>query len=87
MPYSIELSPAAQDVYQWLHKRDRRLFERVDQVLSELAENPLLGKPLKGGLAGKRSYRLGSYRIIYQIIETRLLVYVLDIGHRREIYR
>ncbi|MCX5796331.1 MAG: type II toxin-antitoxin system RelE/ParE family toxin [Elusimicrobia bacterium] len=87
MLYRIELSPAARGVYQRLHQRDRRLFDRVDQVLRELAQDPFLGKPLKGELAGKRSYRLGPYRIIYAVFAQRLLVYVLDIGHRREIYR
>jgi len=44
-------------------------------------------KPLKGGLTGKRSYRLGSHRIIYAVRAQRLMVHVLDTGPRREIDR
>ncbi|MEK7656689.1 MAG: type II toxin-antitoxin system RelE/ParE family toxin [Elusimicrobiota bacterium] len=36
---------------------------------------------------GLRSYRLGSYRILYEVFHGKLPVIVVDLGHRREIYR
>ncbi len=45
------------------------------------------GKPLHGELKGLRSYRFGSYRILYEVRRGELLVIVIDLGHRREIYK
>ncbi|MFA6028296.1 MAG: type II toxin-antitoxin system RelE/ParE family toxin [Elusimicrobiota bacterium] len=85
--HNIELTRTAEETYRWLSAKDRRLFERIDAALDALAQDPLQGKPLKGALSGDRSYRVGSYRIIYTIQHNRLVVLILDIGHRREIYR
>ncbi|MBI4802949.1 MAG: type II toxin-antitoxin system RelE/ParE family toxin [Elusimicrobia bacterium] len=85
--YSIELSRTAESVYRWLFKHDRKLFARIDAALEFLKQDPFQGKPLKGHFQGDRSYRVGSHRIIYTIVRQRLLVYILDIGHRREVYR
>ena len=52
-----------------------------------LEADPFQGKPLKGRLQGSYSCRVGSYRIIYKIFQSKLLVIVIDIGHRRDIYR
>ena len=85
--YRIELTREAESSYRWLYKRDRALFERVDACLEELKKNPYLGKPLKGALKGDYSYRIGVYRIIYAVVQKRLVIYILDIAHRREVYR
>lgn len=45
------------------------------------------GKPLHGALKGLWSYRFGSYRILYEVRHGELLVIVIDLGHRREIYK
>ena len=44
-------------------------------------------KPLKFELKNRWSYRVGTYRIIYSIEHSVLIVHVMDIGHRREVYR
>ena len=49
--------------------------------------NPYQGKALRGEFTGKYSYRLGSYRIIYKLRKGELLVIIIDIGHRRDIYK
>lgn len=85
--HKVELSRVAEASYRLLHKRDRRLFERVDAALDGLAREPLEGKPLKGALSGLRSLRVGSYRTVYRVEQRRLIVYFLDIGDRREAYR
>ena len=46
-----------------------------------------LGKPLKGKMAGLWRYRTGPYRIICQIRNQILLVLVVSVGHRKDIYR
>ena len=85
--YRIVLSRTAESVYKWLNKHELNLLRRIDSVLDSLGEDPFQGKPLKGVLRGDYSIRVGSYRIIYTINKKQLFVYVLDIGHRREIYR
>ena len=47
----------------------------------------LLGKALSGDLAGYWRYRVGDYRIICEIRNKELLVVVIQVGHRREIYK
>jgi mRNA interferase RelE/StbE len=47
----------------------------------------MLGKSLKQRLAGKYSLRVSVYRIIYTIEKEKVVIYILDIGHRREVYR
>jgi len=50
-------------------------------------DSPFIGKKLAGKLENEYSYRLGSYRIIYQILQKKLIVIVLDVGPRGGIYK
>ena len=59
---------------------------RARSGLEGLARNPRLGKPLKGPLRDLWSYRVGDYRVVYEIQRGALVVLVLAIGHRRAIY-
>ena len=85
--YRIVLTKSAQKEYAYLYKNDRSIFEHIHAALKFISENPHEGKPLKFTLKGKWSYRVGAYRIIYAIQHNILTVYVLDIGHRREVYK
>ena len=85
--YRIELSDQAVRVIQRMAKREPEICKRVTQALDYLERNPFEGKPLKGGLKGRHSYRVGSYRVIYLVRRRELLVLMIDIGHRRDIYR
>ena len=68
-------------------EREPALYQRVASALDDLERDPYQGKPLKGELKGRYSYRVGSYRIIYLVHQQQLRVLVIDIGHRRDIYR
>lgn len=46
----------------------------------------IFGKSLKGNKAGLWRYRIGNYRLICEIIDNKLIILVLTVGHRREIY-
>ena len=59
---------------------------RVRSALERLAENPRLGRPLHGELVPCWSYRVGDYRIVYEIRGEELFVLVVMLGHRRAIY-
>ena len=67
--------------------REPQIYKRVASVLDGFEKNPYQGKALKGQLKGRYSYRVGSYRIIYSVHQHILTVYVIDIGHRRDVYR
>ena len=85
--YKIAFTKAAQKEYAYLYETNASIFKRIKAAIKSLSENPTQGKPLKLTLKGKWSYRVGIYRIIYSIAHKILTVYILDIGHRREIYR
>ena len=83
----LRLSSHATKSYQRLARSDRRVFERVDRALDRLREGPSAGKPLAGPLAGHRSVRVGSLRIVYRFEEDDQMILVLDIAQRGGIYR
>jgi len=72
--------------------KDLRVFPKIDvrrimQRIRALADDP---RPVGcEKLSGQERYRIrqGSYRIIYEIVDTRLLVLIVKVGHRREVYR
>ncbi|PIR86671.1 MAG: plasmid stabilization protein [Candidatus Harrisonbacteria bacterium CG10_big_fil_rev_8_21_14_0_10_49_15] len=68
-------------------KLPTRIRTRVFQALCVLVDSPFIGKKLAGKLENEYSYRLGSYRIIYQILQKKLIVIVLDVGPRGGIYK
>jgi len=59
---------------------------RLENELKKLKDNPELGKPLSGKLSGLWSLRTGKYRAIYKIIQEELHIFVLNVGHRRNVY-
>jgi mRNA interferase RelE/StbE len=74
----------------------RREFDRLPigvaaailETLDAIAENPRrLGKPLILEHEGRYSARRGPYRIIYELDDHERLVWVVAIGHRRDVYR
>jgi mRNA interferase RelE/StbE len=59
-------------------------------INTKLTTDPLqFGAPLLGNLADFRKLRIGDYRVVYQVIETKVTVYILAVGPRRdkEIYK
>lgn len=85
MTFSVKVSPAAA---KQLRKLDPPARRRIQAAIDLLAENPRppTATQLVGG-AGEWRVRTGDYRIIYEVHDTVLVVLVLRVGHRREIYR
>ena len=61
--------------------------KRCADALRVLVENPLRGEPLKGEFHGLRRYRVGDFRIIYEIYIESDLMTIHAVKHRREVYR
>jgi mRNA interferase RelE/StbE len=85
--FEVEIAPATLKDLRLFKMEEPFLYRRLVTVIRSLAEEPYQGKKLKGVLANRYSLRVGNYRIIYRIFKDRLVVFVIDIGHRREIYR
>lgn len=60
----------------------------LEFLRGDLAANPRrVGKPLRGELEGLHSARRGVFRVIYRIDDGRVVVEVIHIAHRRDVYR
>ncbi len=68
-------------------KLDPSVKKLIRKAIESLAVNPEKGKPLSHELAGLRSLRASDYRVIYRIKGGELLILVVGVGHRREIYK
>ncbi len=84
MTYGIELAPAA---LRQLRKLDRAAQRRVQAAIELLAVEPRPSgaKKLVGG-DGEWRVRTGEYRIVYEVRDSVLVVLVVAVGHRRQIY-
>lgn len=84
MPYRIEVRPAA---VRQLRKLDPPTARRVQGAIALLADDPRppASRPLTGRPAWR--VRIGDYRVLYTIEADRLVVVVITIGHRRDVYR
>ena len=69
-----------------IRKLDKAVKDRVERGINRLSENPELGKRLTGLLSDRWSYRVGDWRILYKIRKKELVILVLTLGHRREVY-
>ncbi len=72
-------------------KLDKPVKERIISVLeNRLAtmDNPTqTGKALQGTLSEYWAYRVGSYRILTKHQDDQLLILIVEIGHRKEVYK
>ena len=83
--YFVELSALAG---RQLRKLDRQVQRRILGALTLLKDTPR--PPASKALVGYPGYlrvRVGDYRIVYMVVDERLVVLVLTMGHRREVYR
>ena len=75
---------AAKEIEAISRKKDR---QRIVQKIRQLAEDPR--PPGCQKLSGRDRYRIrqGPYRIVYSVEDDRLIVYVVKVGHRSDVYR
>jgi len=70
-----------------LHALPRKAQKRIVVAVEGLKKDPLAGSLLADEWKGLRRLRVGDYRVIYGFDGERILVSVLRIAHRREVYR
>ncbi|MCF8079067.1 MAG: type II toxin-antitoxin system RelE/ParE family toxin [Desulfobacterales bacterium] len=85
MTYRIELTRDAAKALRAIPKKDQI---RIGKKIDSLAEN--LPNPSETKMKGDNPFhrvRVGNYRIIYEIQSDTLVILILKIGHRKEVYR
>ena len=88
MAWAIEYADTAK---KQLRKLDRTIARRIadfmDERVASRNDPRRLGKALKGPLGDLWCYRVGDFRILCDLQDEVLIVLVLQIGNRREVYR
>lgn len=87
MAWRIEVN---KDVQRSMRRLDKQVAKRIVAKLREISqlEGPRsMGKGLTENMSGLWQYRVGDYRIICDIEDGVLLIVVIDVAHRREVYR
>lgn len=64
-----------------------RIIRTLEERIAVLDDPRALGKPLVGDHAGYWRWRIGDYRVIARIEEARVVILVIRVAHRREVYR
>lgn len=83
MRWEVKYTPSAAKAIRLL---DPQVRARVRAAIEVLRDDPLRGKPLQLTLQGLRSWRTGDWRIVYRVVEQRLEILVVAVGHRRDVY-
>jgi mRNA interferase RelE/StbE len=65
----------------------KQIIAYLDSRIAGSGDPRRLGKPLKADLAGLWRYRVGDYRILCQIQDREVVVLVISVGHRKDVYR
>ena len=86
--YHVEFSKNADKEFSKLDAYTRRIILSWIYKNLEGCLNPReKGKPLRGDKSNQWRYRIGDYRIIAQIQDNKLIILVIKIGHRRDVYK
>ena len=82
--YRIELKKSVQKDFESIPRKD---LQRIIGAIAALADDPR--PPQSKKLSGLEQYRLrqGNYRILYSVSDDVLVVFVVAVGHRKDIYR
>lgn len=82
--YRIEIKKSAAKELKKITEKDQ---ERIIERIQGLAQDPR--PPGSKKLSGEEKYRIrqGDYRILYQIFDDTVIVVVVKIGHRRDVYK
>ena len=86
--WRVEISRSAEKQIQKLDRTAQGAIVRFLRERIEASDNPRQwGKPLHGDKGGLWRYRVGDYRLICRIQDERVTVLVVDVGHRKDVYR
>ena len=87
MQWKIDFTEKAVEGIKRLDKPVRERIRKFIDRLEKMSDPRMTGEPLTGNLSDFWKYRTGDYRIICRIHDKELIVLVVKVGHRREVYK
>lgn len=88
MAWTIEFVPAAAKELKKLGRAEAsRVLRTLEERVAVLDDPRSLGAPLTGDHAGYWRWRVGNYRVVARIEDARVVILVVRVAHRREVYR
>jgi mRNA interferase RelE/StbE len=89
MAWRIEFERSALREFEKLSRPERaRILAFLTERLAVRTDPRQLGQPLKGATLGEFwRYRVGNYRVLVRLKDRELVILVIRVGHRREVYR
>ena len=86
MIYALDVSEKLDRIFSKLAKKDKLQFEILTRKIKEILENPKIGEPLTGNMAGQRSVHVRNFVLVYEILENQKVVRLLDYDHHDVVY-
>ncbi|MDO9213584.1 MAG: type II toxin-antitoxin system RelE/ParE family toxin [Methylococcales bacterium] len=87
MKWNVKIDKVALKALAKITKKDRdRILQFLKVDLLNIDNPRSNGKALQGDLKGLWRYRVGDYRLIAQIHDNELVILVIEIGHRKDVY-
>ncbi len=88
MSYKVEYSKTAKKQIKKMDQYTKiMIMNWINKNLVGCNDPREQGKALKGNLKNQWRYRVGDYRLICDIVDDRLIILMLSIGHRKEVYK
>jgi YafQ family addiction module toxin component len=85
--YSLEVEEEVFRAFKKLAKKDRIHLEAINKKIQQILNDPLQFKPLKHPLDGLRRVHVGSFVLIYEVLEEQKTVRVLKYKHHDQAYQ
>ena len=88
MAWTIEFVPAAAKELKKLDRGEAaRIVSTLEKRIATLDDPRSVGAPLKGEHEGYWRWRIGDYRVIARVENERVLILIVRVAHRRDVYR
>jgi mRNA interferase RelE/StbE len=87
LAWSVEFTATAEKQLRKLDlKWQQTILDYLEDGVANLSDPRSRGKGLKGDKQGIWRYRVGDYRILCQILDSEIVILVVTIGHRKDVY-
>lgn len=84
--WRVQYTKSAREEIEGLDGSIKKIIKKV--IEDKLMIDPLkFGLPLRRNLSGLFKLRVGDYRIIYKIEKKEVIILIISVGHRREVYK
>jgi YafQ family addiction module toxin component len=85
--YSLEIEEEVFRAFKKLTKKDRKHLDAINKKIEQILNDPFQFKPLKHPLDGLRRVHVGSFVLIYEVLENQKTVRVLKYKHHDQAYQ